>query len=475
MPFNSYSYLLLLAVAVAAYWQLPRRFRGAYLLAVSVLYYATWNVGHIAIPLSLCFLVWLISRHILINAASDKRWLLLGVTLVLVVLGFFKYRQFLLEASGALLAPLELRPISFAVFVALPLGISFYSFEAISYLIDVQQRRTGKHGFLDLCNFIMFWPHLMAGPIVRVRELVPQLHQPQTFQWRFLVAGLDRIIWGLVQKNAIANPIGSWVDQGFKPDRFTSTADAWFLALGFGLQIYFDFAGYSNMAIGAARLLGITLPENFRFPYHATTPPDFWSRWHMTLSRWIRDYLFFPLNARFHGAPLPLYTSLLGVMALVGLWHGAGWGFVLWGLAHGVYLVLFRIYESLVPEPLRRSPVATFAWRLFTLGAVTAAWVLFRAASLAQAGTLFHAMFLSFVPGWTLPDRFYYVSAFVALLCVLEPFVVHFLAGLEKGALERGRALTVALALTRSLAYAGGLILFMIFDEEETLFIYFQF
>jgi D-alanyl-lipoteichoic acid acyltransferase DltB (MBOAT superfamily) len=142
-----------------------------------------------------------------------------------------------------------------------------------------------------------------------------------------------------VQKNLIANTIGSWVDDGFLPKAaaLNTTIDNWALAVAFGIQIYFDFAAYSNMAIGAARLIGITLPENFRFPYHAANPVDFWSRWHMTLSRWIRDYVFFPLNAGFQDKKLRLYGSLVAVMGVVGLWHGAGWGFVLWGVMHGVY------------------------------------------------------------------------------------------------------------------------------------------
>src|SRR5262249_15893901 len=154
----------------------------------------------------------------------------------------------------------------------------------------------------------------------------------------------------------------------------------------FGLQLYFDFAAYSNMAIGAACLIGITLPQNFRFPYHAANPAEFWSRWHMTLSRWIRDYLFFPVSTRFQSSPVALSVRLVGTMALVGLWHGAGWGFVLWGVLHGVYLVFFRIWERVARRvPAFRSPVSAVVLRLGTILAVMAAWIPFRAATLHQA------------------------------------------------------------------------------------------
>ena len=205
--------------------------------------------------------------------------------------------------------------------VVLPLGISFYSFEAVSYLFDSQQGRVSSTSFLDLALFIMFWPHLIAGPIVRVRELVPQLKFDRKFEIGFVLQGLDRVVWGLVQKNVFANSIGPWVDNGFVPGAapLNTALDNWFLAAAFGLQIYFDFAAYTNIAIGSAQLIGVKLPENFRYPYHAVTPPEFWSRWHMTLSRWIRDYLFFPLNARYKGSPVSVYLSLVAAMAVVRL------------------------------------------------------------------------------------------------------------------------------------------------------------
>ena len=350
----------------------------------------------------------------------------------------------------------------------LPLGISFYSFEAISYLIDTRQGRVKKVTATDLFMFVMFWPHLIAGPIVRVRELVPQLAFKKRFESIMLLKGLDRLIWGLVQKNLLANNIGSWVDEGFLPRSagLNTTVDNWFLAFGFGLQIYFDFASYSNMAIGTAQLIGITLPENFRFPYHAKNPSDFWTRWHMTLSRWIRDYLFFPINAKYQGSPAMLYTSLIGIMALVGLWHGAGWGFVTWGVMHGVYLVLYRISERWnVQGKLYES-----AWRIFTLLAVMAAWIPFRAATSGQA---LHMLRTLIVPHGLRPSysiNFYLITILVGIVALIEPWVS---AQFER--IEAKLSGPANILLWKPLLYATGLLLFMIFDDQNTQFIYFQF
>jgi alginate O-acetyltransferase complex protein AlgI len=480
MQFNSYSYLFFLLVVVTIFWNLPKKLRRGYVLVISLVFYATWNVWFVLIPVSLCAAVYIIARFIVFQPQKSRRWMWCGVTLVLSVLAFFKYRAFLIANVNVLLTVLGLTTVPWAVAIALPLGISFYSFEAISYLIDVRQRRIAKLNFLDLNLFIMFWPHLMAGPIVRVRELIPQLKFDSKFDTRFILRGVDRLIWGLVQKNVVANNLGVWVDAGFKsqPPGGYTTLDSWFLAIAFGLQIYFDFAAYSNMAIGAAQLLGIKLPENFRCPYHAATPVEFWSRWHMTLSRWVRDYLFFPLNAKFGGAPFPFYTSLIGVMALVGLWHGAGWGFVTWGVLQGVYLVLYRIYESFrqnrQPE-LAASRISAASWRMFTLLAVTLAWVPFRAGNIGQTWGLLSCMLFRFSAGAAYPKAFYWMTASVALFCAAEPYLVRLLSVLDGAVDEDRRVLMAGRLVARGLVYACGLLLFMVFDQQATEFIYFQF
>lgn len=479
MQFNAYSYLLLLIPVTAIFWVLPVSVRRWYVLAMSILYYATWNAAFVAVPLALALGAHFAARLLITQPERARLWFWSGVALVLAIFIFFRYRVFLLANLNHLLAALGAHPVSVAWEIAVPLGISFYSFEAISYLVDAKQGRIKKSRFSDLYLFIMFWPHLMAGPIVRFRELGPQLNFAKPFELNMLLRGLDRLIWGLVQKNMLANPLGGWVDQGFLPNaiRNNSTLDSWALAVAFGLQIYFDFAAYSNMAIGVAQLIGITLPENFRFPYHAQTPADFWNRWHMTLSRWIRDYLFFPVTTRFRGSQGALYASLLVIMALVGLWHGADWGFVAWGVMHGAYLVLYRAWESACETrpALKSSRLAAWGWRIFTLIAVTAAWVPFRAATGADAATMLGSMFGRFRFGFSYPVDFYLAVLLLVLFCACEALLAAWWVRAENTITALRGGLLAHSYLLRPAIYACGLLLFLIFDDRSTQFIYFQF
>jgi len=485
MQFNTYSYLLYLTVAVVLFWMLPVRYRRPYVLVASMLFYASWSLTYLGLPLVVCAVSFFAAGRMRREPANSRFWLWCGIGFVLAVLAFFKYRGFILENTVAMIGASRLLPVALLTMFVLPLGISFYSFEAVSYLLDTRQGRVKSTSFMDLCLFVMFWPHLIAGPIVRVRELMPQLKFDRPFDDSLMLAGLDRVIWGLVQKNLFANYVGSWVDQGFTPRAaaLNTTVDNWFLAVAFGLQIYFDFAAYSNLAIGTAQLIGVNLPENFRYPYHAKNPSDFWGRWHMTLSRWIRDYVFFPLNARYKGAPVPLCLSLLGSMALVGLWHGAGWGFILWGVLHGFYLVVYHTYESLkdkFPRLLDSKP-SRWTVQLLTLAGVTAAWVPFRASTLHQTWTmlssmLFHIRILSsghFPLSYA--ASFYLSTLLIIAFCGIEPYLGGLAAWFDNVVQKSQSALVCNMLIVRPAIYAFGLLIFMIFDGQDTKFIYFQF
>jgi alginate O-acetyltransferase complex protein AlgI len=477
MTFNSVPYLVFLGIAVALFWLLPPRFRRSFVFFASVAFYASWGLVFVWLPLALAGIVYVIGRRIASDSGHVRNGAGLGVSIVLVLLIFFKYRGFLAVTWQALGISAGMHSHSFTASLAFPLGISFYTFEAIGYLVDLRQGRVKMPGFADLCLFFYFWPNILSGPIVRARELMPQLGFHKPFEPRFCFEGMDRLIWGLVQKNVVANMLGVWVDPGFAVNahRNPSTLDGWALAVAFALQIYFDFAGYTNMAIGAARLLGVTLPENFRQPYHAATPPEFWARWHITLSRWVRDYLFFPINAKHAASPLRHYLSFLGVMALVGLWHGAGWGFILWGTLHGAYLVLYRFYENWnsTKPVVDGSPFAAFAWRVFTLVAVTAAWVPFRAASLQRAAAILSSMFCQFSKGTMFGAGFYLFAATVIAFCVAEPWLMEKLVEVKERAGAEG--LSPFRVLVRPVAYGLGLLLFLLFDENNAQFIYSQF
>jgi len=472
--FNSYAYLILLLAAVAVFWLLPIVLRRWYVLALSIAFYASWTWTYAALPFLICAGIFICARKMAARPRHARTVMCAGTIVVLSILVFFKYWQFLVDNISAILQAFGQSPARTIFAVGLPLGISFYSFEAISYLIDARQGRAKNLSFQDLCLFVTFWPHLLAGPIVRVRELVPQLGFKKQFEINMLIQGLDRLIWGLVQKNVIANNLAPWVDMGFLPRAAgaNTTVDNWFFAFAFGLQIYFDFAAYSNMAIGSACLIGITLPENFKFPYHAANPVEFWSRWHMTLSRWIRDYLFFPVSARFQRSPVALSFSLVGTMALMGLWHGAGWGFVLWGVLHGVYLVLFRIWERMGTSfpACHTSRICSLALRLGTVLAVMAAWVPFRAATLHQSLVMLSSLAIphGLRPSYSI--NFYLVTTLVTLFAALEPMLASWLRSIEKRVVAPPN-----LFLLRPAMYAFGLLLFLIFDDRDNQFIYFQF
>lgn len=475
MPVNSVAYLVFVAAAVALFWLLPVRLRRAFVLLASLVFYASWGLPFAWVPLLVAAIAYVCGTRVQKDGVGPRRLVWLGIVAVLVLLVVLKYRSFAVDNLNLLFSHVRLPSLPLATAVAFPLGISFYTFEAIAYLIDVRQGRVKMPGFVDLCLFFYFWPNILSGPIVRARELLPQLSFRKTFEPQFLFDGLDRLIWGLVQKNVLANLLRPWVDRGFSTTATPATLDAWCLAIGFGLQIYFDFAGYTNIAIGVARLLGVTLPENFRQPYHAATPPDFWARWHMTLSRWIRDYLFFPLNARWRGAPVPLYLSLLGVMALVGLWHGAGWTYVIWGLLHGAYLVAYRIYEGWKNAKPGRGESVWFSggWRIFTLAGVAAAWVAFRAPTLAKARAILSAMLWHFLSGAAYSHIFYILILAVAFFCAAEPVIARNLAVLEEQA--QGQGLSPLRVVFRPVLYLFGVFLFLLFEENNSQFIYSQF
>jgi D-alanyl-lipoteichoic acid acyltransferase DltB (MBOAT superfamily) len=476
MQFNSYAYLILLGLAVPLFWLLPVSARRIYVLLLSFAFYATWNVAFLVLPLMLCAIAYAASSGIRAGGPRAGRALWLGIGSIMLVLGFFKYGRFIAENAAAASQWLGLNLHVQPWALALPLGISFYSFEAVSYLLDTRQGRVKSASFSDLALFIMFWPHLVAGPIVRTRELLPQLKFDKPFESRFIFGGLDRLLVGLAQKNLIANTIGGWVDDGFGPKTalLNTTIDNWALGIGFGIQIYFDFAAYSNMAIGAAQMIGITLPENFRYPYHMANPADFWARWHMTLSRWIRDYVFFPLNAGLENRQLRLYLSLVTVMGIVGLWHGAGWGFILWGVMHGVYLATYRAIEAWRGESTPQPLPVRLTWRFVTLAAVIAAWIPFRASSVGQALGMLKSMFGHFVPGYSYSVNFYLMVAFWCGWIVIEPVVGMLVTRLGSPD-QAGVMGVVNRSLLRPVGYATLLLLFLMFDDRDTQFIYFQF
>jgi alginate O-acetyltransferase complex protein AlgI len=304
-------------------------------------------------------------------------------------LGFFKYWGFFVASASALMERLGFSPSIPVLQVVLPVGISFYTFQTMSYTIDVYCGRLAAERRLDVfALYVTFFPQLVAGPIERAERLLPQLRNlPRHFERAFLSEGLGLIALGLFRKLAIADAVAPYVDRVFAAPGEFSAAALTLAVVGFALQIYSDFAGYSDIARGSARLLGIDLAVNFRQPYLARSLTDFWRRWHVTLSEWLRDYLYIPLGGNRRGRRRTLINLAL-TMLLGGLWHGAAWTFVIWGGIHGAYLALERVLPARV-RPERR---AASWWILATVIPVLVAWVPFRAPSLAATVEFFRRL-----------------------------------------------------------------------------------
>jgi D-alanyl-lipoteichoic acid acyltransferase DltB (MBOAT superfamily) len=395
MLFNSFSFILLfLPITVWGYFALARRSQtlaAVWLAAASLFFYGWWSVAYIPLLLASIVCNYLLGRHIgHSTGAARLRWLAAGVGANLLLLGYFKYADFFIagvNAVGALDIPLW--------HVVLPIGISFYTFTQIAFLVDTCQGKVREYRFVHYLLFITYFPHLIAGPVLHHAEMMPQFERGDSYRFSRanLAIGLSIFVIGLAKKVLIADNLAPHANHFFHQTGPQTLLVAWGGVLAYAFQLYFDFSGYSDMAIGASRVFGIRLPLNFDSPYKAASIAEFWRRWHMTLSRFLRDYLYIPLGGRRKG-PLRRYLNLMLTMLLGGLWHGAGWNFAVWGMLHGAYLMINHGWAALAAR--LRLPTARAPWRLaaaaLTFGAVCLAWVFFRAADLSQALMIVGAM-----------------------------------------------------------------------------------
>jgi len=397
MLFNSTLFGMFLPVAVAGFWFLPFGFRKWWLLGISYIFYMS------AVPklASLLFLVTVINylTGLWLDRWPGKRKLgiWISVTLNLGILAYFKYANFLLDSYMNLVQMLGGAREFDALSILLPVGISFYIFIGMSYSIDCY-RGTFKpvRDFSLFACFLSFFPQLLAGPIVRAGQLIPQLRTAAPFRRDLFEEGLRLLMLGLFKKVLLADKLAPIANQGFTGIPNLTGTDAWVSALAFTFQIYFDFSGYTDIARGCAKLFGIELPENFRLPYLARNPREFWRRWHITLSTWLRDYLYISLGGN-RRSKHRVYTNLMITMALGGLWHGAAWTFFVWGVYHGLLLVMHRKlleFCEAVPSLDRfletRLGEAVSVATTFLL--VSLGWVFFRADTFQDALSLFAAM-----------------------------------------------------------------------------------
>jgi len=396
MLFNSLTFLVFFAIVFGLYRLIPGwGTKKLLLLVASYVFYAAWNPPYVLILAFSTTLDWWLARMIWKSDSPRARRVLLVVSLVanLGLLGFFKYGDFLLQNTQRLLALLDVHYAAPALDIVLPIGISFYTFASLSYTIDVYRKEIeGDAPFLDYALFVSFFPHLVAGPIVRARQLLPQIKTPRSASRDQLGWGLCLVIIGLFTKTVLADTLFAPVVDAAYADLTLGAFESWGAVLGFSGQIYCDFAGYSLCAIGLALCFGFEFPDNFRYPYGARGFADFWRRWHITLSTWLRDYLYIPLGGNRHGE-WRTYLSLILTMLIGGLWHGASWMFVLWGGLHGIYLAVerrLRGAESGVPSS---SHVQDWMLTVFTFLVVTLTWIPFRAHDTQTAGRMFGGLF----------------------------------------------------------------------------------
>jgi alginate O-acetyltransferase complex protein AlgI len=367
-------------IVLTFYYIIPSRFRNAFLLFASLGFYA-WGEGrYTLVLLASATLNYLWGIRIDRLEVPDKRRAVLwvGVMLNVLLLGVFKYLAFVVANFNVLGTALQFRPIPVPT-IHLPVGISFFTFMGLSYLIDVYRRQFDAETRPVLFGvYLALFPHLIAGPIVRYSSIAAELRS-RRIRLDDIAAGITRFVVGLGKKLLIANTVATVVDKVFTlPANQLTPSLAWLGIICYTLQIYYDFSGYSDMAIGLARMLGFTFPENFKYPYTARSITEFWSRWHISFSTWLRDYLFFPLGVR--RGRLRLYGNLLVVFLVCGLWHGASWRFVIWGLFHGSFVILERAGMA-----NRLSRLPSVVRHGYALLVVMAGWVLFRAETLSYA------------------------------------------------------------------------------------------
>jgi alginate O-acetyltransferase complex protein AlgI len=442
--FNSVTYLVLLLLVLPVYWSLPLRGRQWLIVAASLTFYGFWKPEFILVMLASASTDFFVGLRMASSRSerTKRRWLFLSLFVNLGFLLYFKY-LFFIVANGVV----TLRFLGFSVEdpilnIILPLGISFYTFETISYSVDVY-RGTIKpeRDLLAYVCFITFFPKLIAGPILRAHQLIPQLKQPAVLTLDDAVEGARRILIGLFLKVGLADNLAPLVDEGFKqPAGSLSALDVWTLAFLFGYQIYFDFSAYSHIAIGTSRLMGIRLVENFNFPYAAASPREFWQRWHISLSGWIRDYLYLPLLGTRPGSPdgeRKLIAgdavdgargkgpgkrrfALFATWAIMGLWHGANWTFLFWGLIHALYIFGYRATERVrVGLPMLVRRVGGFA---ITLPLVMLAWIAFRAPDTATMWSLYRRVLDVDGYRWLgLRENNYLIAAGLLLVLIAAP------------------------------------------------------
>jgi len=412
MLFQTQQFLVFFSVVFTAYWTVPQaRARVWILLAASFYFYASWNHWLAVLVFASSSADYVIARAIQgsDDTARRRMWLTASVVGNLGLLAYFKYANFFLDSLESALRAAGADASLPVLQVILPVGISFYTFEAISYTTDVFRRRAqAERSLPNFLLFITFFPHLIAGPIVRARHFLPQVRRPKRWSWSRLELGVQLFLIGLFKKVVVADWMAAFADPVFADPTAFRTGTVWIGAIACAIQIYCDFSGYTDMALGTAHMLGYKLVRNFNMPFLAANIAEFWRRWHISLSTWLRDYLFIPLGGS-RGGRWKTYRNLMVTMTLGGLWHGAAWPFVCFGALQGLWLVGHRAAGEVTDRfhkiaLLMAMPPATALRIAATFLGFCITLVVFRAVSLDAAGVILGRMFAAH-PGGGTPER----------------------------------------------------------------------
>jgi alginate O-acetyltransferase complex protein AlgI len=462
MNFATLTYALFLLVVVVAYWLIPRRAGRWFLIAASLVFYGSWN------PIYVPGFVFLIVANFLLGllAAQPGRARLavwLAVIVDIGILALFKYLDWVLGSSVDLVHRLTGANVTWGPLgLGLPLAISFVTFTTLAYVIDIARGGAPERNFGRFALFVSFFPHLIAGPIMRAHEFLPQVRRPRPFSPVLVQRALPLIAGGLLKKT-IGDNLAPIVEHAFADPAHVGTVGLWLGVVAFAFQIFFDFSGYTDMALGSAWLMGFKLPRNFDWPYRSTSIQEFWRRWHMTLSRWLRDYLYISLGGNRKGR-LRTYVNLIVTMLLGGLWHGAGLTFVIWGAWHGIGLAVHRYWRERLGH---RTVIPTLVAWVLTFVFVLAGWVFFRSVDLASALTYLSRMVIPHGGRMLLS-----LTGTIALALVLGAMV----AGQWPGWWPLLRRLAPDGSRRRYLAYGAGVTLAIaLLPVRAIAFIYFQF
>jgi len=389
--FNSITFFIFFSIVLILYFLLPHRWQNRMLLVASYFFYGWWDWRFLSLIFVSTATDYLcgIQIHQKPNKAEKKKYLLISIITNLSLLGFFKYWNFFTDSFVVLLSQIGVQPSFPTLNIVLPVGISFYTFQTLTYSIDIYRGELEPtYEIIDFALFVAFFPQLVAGPIERAKRLLPQIKNSREFKKEQFLRGLHLIFWGLFKKVFLADNLGLIVDQVYGNPQSTGIEyiiGSW----AFAFQIYGDFSGYSDIARGSSKCMGFELMHNFRQPYFAVNPSDIWLRWHISFSSWLRDYLYIPLGGNRKGV-WKTYRNLLLTMSLGGLWHGAGWNFILWGVYHGALLCLQRLYQSskikattAIPSLGAHLLKAFIVFQLFCIGLV-----IFRAQGLRHMKTI---------------------------------------------------------------------------------------